>query len=116
MRVGYVYYGGQFAGVLQEEVAPRKQGAEITGCYTFTYDKNYLRQGVAIAYTLPLQTTPLSSAHLHNAFRNLISEGWLLRLQSQVQKVDEYDYFGLLLANGEDLSGAITVLPTGPVL
>ena len=44
-------------------------------------------------------------------FENLVSEGWLRKLQSQQQKIDENDRFGLLLANGGDLVGAVTVEP-----
>ena len=44
-------------------------------------------------------------------FENLVSEGWLRKLQSQEQKIDENDRFGLLLMNGRDLVGAVTIVP-----
>jgi serine/threonine-protein kinase HipA len=40
-----------------------------------------------------------------------VSEGWLRKLQSQEQKIDENDRFGLLLMNGRDLVGAVTIVP-----
>ncbi len=44
-------------------------------------------------------------------FENLVSEGWLRKLQSQHQKIDERDRFTLLVENGKDLVGAVTVEP-----
>jgi serine/threonine-protein kinase HipA len=42
----------------------------------------------------------------------LVSEGWLQKLQSQQQNIDEHDRFGLLISNGKDLVGAVTVEPS----
>jgi serine/threonine-protein kinase HipA len=44
-------------------------------------------------------------------FENLVAEGWLRKVQAQAQRISEGDRFGLLLENGRDLVGAITVLP-----
>lgn len=45
-----------------------------------------------------------------NLLENLVAEGWLKKIQSQAQKIDENDSFGLLLENGKDLTGAVTIL------
>lgn len=79
------------------------------GGYRFQYDRRYLVNGVPIAFKFPLQQTPFQSQQLFPFFENLASEGWLLKLQSQQQKIDEHDTFSLLIANGQDLVGAITL-------
>jgi len=100
-RKAHVYYEGRLAGTLTETGA----------AYRFVYDSNYLAGGIPVAYQLPLQEAPFNSDHLPGFFENLVSEGWLRQLQSQEQKIDESDRFGLLLANGRDLVGAVTVIP-----
>ena len=42
-------------------------------------------------------------------FESLVSEGWLLKIQSQALKIDERDFFSMLLENGEDLIGGIKI-------
>ncbi len=100
-RKALIYYNGRLAGELTETA----EGFE------FTYDENYLAGGVPISFTFPLRETPFASKRLPGFFENLVSEGWLRRLQSQEQKIDENDRFGLLLMNGRDLVGAVTVIP-----
>lgn len=101
IRTAQVFYNQRLAGILTET----PQG------FQFTYDTNYLAGGTPIAFTLPLQESAFNSDHLPGFFENLASEGWLRKLQSQQQKVDEDDRFGLLLANGGDLVGAVTITP-----
>jgi serine/threonine-protein kinase HipA len=100
-RIANVYYQGRFAGELERSL----EG------YTFTYDESYLAGGVPISFLLPLQTKPYVSSELMPFFENLASEGWLRKLQSQHQKIDEEDRFTLLVENGNDLVGAVTVEP-----
>ncbi len=100
-RKAYIYYGGRLAGTI----------IETTEGFRFTYDTHYLAGGIPIGFQFPLQETPFNSDQLPGFFENLVSEGWLRKLQSQVQKIDENDRFGLLLANGRDLVGAVTVVP-----
>ena len=104
-RVGRVYYQGRLAGLIEEA----EEG------YKFTYNKYYLAGGVPISFRLKLRQEPYVSEELPPFFENLVSEGWLRRLQSRQQNIDENDRFGLLLANGKDLVGAVTVEPVdGP--
>lgn len=100
-RIAQVFYNQRLAGRLTE-----------TGDgFEFTYDSDYLSAGTPIAFTLPLQAAPLRYTRLPGFFENLVSEGWLRKLQSQEQKIDENDRFGLLLMNGRDLVGAVTIFP-----
>ena len=100
-RVAQVFYNGRLAGTL----------AETSGGFEFTYDDDYLAGGTPIAFSLPLQEAPFRHTRLPGFFENLASEGWLRKLQSQEQKIDENDRFGLLLMNGRDLVGAVTIAP-----
>ncbi len=99
-RTAQIWFIDRLAGELRET----DEGFE------FSYDYEYLSDGIPIAYTYPLQTTPFRHPHLPHFFENLVAEGWLRKLQSQIQKIDENDRFGLLLMNGRDLAGAVTVI------
>lgn len=100
-RIAQVFYNRRLAGIL----------AETPEGFQFTYDADYLAGGTPIAFTFPLQESAFHSDHLPGFFENLVSEGWLRKLQSQEQKIDENDPFGLLLKNGRDLVGAVTIAP-----
>ncbi len=78
--------------------------------FSFQYDKTYLvSTGIPLSYSLPLQHAVFSSAILFPYFTGLLSEGWLLDLQSKTQQIDKTDHFALLLKNGHDLAGAVTI-------
>lgn len=100
-RIANVYYQGRIAGVLEN----------LAEQYIFTYNREYLAGGVPLSFRLPLREEPFIRDDLMPFFENLVSEGWLRKLQSQQQKIDEQDRFGLLLSNGKDLVGAVTVVP-----
>lgn len=96
-----VYFKDRLAGYLKP----------IAGGYSFQYAEDYLKNGIPIAYTLPLRSTAYEGKRLPPFFDNLVSEGWLKRQQSQTQKIDENDHFRLLLENGQDLPGAVSIKP-----
>jgi serine/threonine-protein kinase HipA len=100
-RVANVYYQGRLAGELESS----------NDTYTFTYSKSYLAGGVPISFLFQLRQEPYVSEELMPFFENLVSEGWLRKLQSQQQNIDAHDRLGLLIANGRDLVGAVTVEP-----
>lgn len=52
---------------------------------------------------LPLRETPYESEILFPAFVNLLNEGDNKAMQNRLLKIDENDYFGLLLATAESL-------------
>ncbi len=99
-RKGFVYYDGMFAGIL----------SQIQAGFQFSYDGGYLLHGIPVGFCFPLQDASFISDELFPFFENLVSEGWLKQIQSRAQRIDENDRFGLLLENGRDLIGAVTVL------
>ena len=100
-RVGYVYYNNRYVGMLRE--------SEFG--FLFTYDASYVSTGgVPISFNFSFGSLSYNSVDLFPYFENLISEGWLKEVQCQSQHIDTSDSFGLLLENGRDLVGAITVL------
>ncbi len=103
-RVAEVYFEGRLAGVL----------TQTSDEFRFRYNSHYLAGGTPLSFNLPLREEAYVSQQLFPFFENLVSEGWLRKLQSQQQKVDESDRFGLLLLNGEDLVGAVTVVKANP--
>lgn len=101
-RKAQVYYKGRYAGILKEDEY---------GGFQFTYDPLYLVDGYPIAYTIPLSNETFTWAAFPPFFEGLASEGWLRRVQCKTQQIDERDSFGLLLANGRDTVGAVTLFP-----
>ena len=99
-RQAHVYYRDRLAGTLTE--LP-------TGGYRFAYDQAYLKDGPAIALTLPLQAAPFESSELFPFFAGLVPEGWYLRIVAPTIKVDASDTFGLLLNTCADCIGAVSV-------
>lgn len=99
-RLARVYFKGRLAGELSDSQDSSSQ---------FIYYAEYLAGGTPLSFHFPLQAEPFICERLFPFFENLVSEGWLRRLQSQQQKIDEKDRFGLLLENGNDLVGAVTV-------
>ena len=73
----------------------------------------YLRDGRAIALTLPLQAEPFESPVLFPFFAGLVPEGWYLHIVSPTIKVDERDTFGLLIKTCGDCVGAVSVREAG---
>ena len=102
MRTVKVFYNGRLAGLLT------KSGST----YSFTYDKVYLAAAGSrpVSLTLPLREAPYESEVLFPAFVNLLSEGSNKVMQTRLLKIDENDYFGLLLATGDgDRIGPLTI-------
>lgn len=97
-----VRMNGTKAGVLMRDA----------GVYYFAYDRDYIDAGGhALSLSLPIQLEPFESPTLFPYFDGLVAEGWLRRVQSQFQKIDDKDHFTLLINNGVDLAGAISVEP-----
>lgn len=92
-----VYMFGELAGSLSEEDTH----------YVFIYANDY--KGKPISLSMPLSKTPYKSNELHPYFKSLAPEGWLKKRFSELQQIDERDIFGLLLENGSDLIGAISM-------
>jgi HipA-like protein len=105
MRQAGVYRNGAFVGVLTQYPDRR---------YEFRYADEWFQNSAlpAISLTLPKTRQVYQSDHLFPFFFNMLSEGVNRQLQSRQLKIDEKDYFGLLLATaGADTIGAVTVKP-----
>ncbi len=103
MRRAEVYRNGILAGTLSET---------DSGSYNFTYDPAYFSDNLkpSISLTMSKKQLTHNSEHLFPFFYNMISEGTNRVLQSKQLKIDEKDFFGLLLATAQyDTIGAITV-------
>jgi len=107
MRVANVYLNKILAGQLIEE---------NNKSYVFYYDDAYFNNKgqPAISLTLSKKKKEYRSAVLFPFFFNLLSEGVNKQLQLQHFKIDENDYFGLLLATTKyDTIGPITITESG---
>lgn len=105
MRKAEVYRNGILAGLLIET---------DNGEFVFTYDPLYFNDETkpGISLTLPKKQLVYTCGHLFPFFFNMLSEGNNRVVQSKLLKIDENDFFGLLLATAQyDTIGAITVRP-----
>ena len=97
-----VFYNGRPAGILT------KTGSN----YRFGYTEEYLNdiRNRPVSITLPLQKEAYDSDTIFPVFINMLSEGANKRLQCRMLKIDENDYFSLLLATTKDENiGPITI-------
>lgn len=103
MRSAKVYRNGILTGILIETE---------NGMYEFTYNTEYFNDTSKpnISLTLPKTQQTYTSEYLFPFFYNMLSEGTNRIVQSKQLKVDENDFFGLLLATARfDTIGAITI-------
>jgi len=104
MRQAEIYCHDIKAGILKEKVPGRG--------YTFEYDHEYLKNGgnEPISLTMPLRDTPYQSEYLFPLFTNMLPEGANRKIVCRSWRIDESDFFGLLLKIATfDTIGAITV-------
>jgi len=105
MRSAKVYMRGIEAGTLTES---------DNGSYSFEYETNYFASSSMpqISLTLPKTQIKFTSDYLFPFFFSLLSEGANKEAQCRRLRIDENDYFGLLLATAShDTIGAVTVKP-----
>jgi HipA-like protein len=105
MRKAEVYRNGQLAGILTEN--DQRQ-------YTFSYTNDWFADPTKppISLTIPKTQQDYESDVLFPCFFNMLSEGVNRKLQCRLLRIDEKDYFGLLLATAQyDTIGAITIKP-----
>ena len=103
MRSAEVFRNGSLAGKLVET---------DQGLYEFIYYSDYFNDASkpAISLTLPKSQQSYTSEYLFPFFYNMLSEGTNRMVQSKQLKVDENDFFGLLLATANyDTIGAVTI-------
>lgn len=106
---GKVYYQDKFAGYLRQEPGER---------YVFAYDESYLSSSnPPISYAMPLRSQAYISEYgLHPFFDNLVSEGWLEEAQARLIGKRVWSRFELLLAFGQDLAGAVSIIDPEPLM
>lgn len=103
MRRAEIYVNNVLAGVLSEN---------DNNTYSFVYDDDYYTNpnALPISLTLPKTSKEFHSDFIFSFFLNMLSEGANKKLQCARLKIDEDDYFGLLLATADkDTIGAVTV-------
>ena len=103
MRKANVYRNGELVGVLSQ-FSPND--------YEFRYDDNWFANGElpSISLTMSKSQQVYKSEYLFPFFFNMLSEGVNRQLQTRHLKIDEKDYFSLLLATAKtDTIGAITI-------
>jgi serine/threonine-protein kinase HipA len=105
MRSAEVYYNGELAGVLTEA---------FRHSFRFRYDDAWFINDnkPPVSLTLPKSSREFEEDYLFPFFFNMLSEGFNRKLQSKSLKIDEKDYFGLLMATAQyDTIGAVTIKP-----
>lgn len=105
MRSAKVYMKGIEAGTLTEN---------DNGSYSFEYEPAYFANisMPEVSLTLPKTEIKFTSDYLFPFFFSLLSEGANKEAQCRLLKIDEKDYFGLLLATtSHDTIGAVTLKP-----
>lgn len=106
MRSAKVYMKGIEAGTLTEN---------DNGSYSFEYEPKYFANTLMpeVSLTLPKTEIKFTSDYLFPFFFSLLSEGANKEVQCRLLKIDEKDYFGLLLATtSHDTIGAVTLKPS----
>lgn len=85
------------------------------GSYSFEYELSYFinTSMPEVSLTLPKTHMKFTSDYLFPFFFSLLSEGANKEAQCRLLKIDEKDYFGLLLATAShDTIGAVTIKST----
>jgi HipA-like protein len=105
MRKAIVNFKGMPAGIVEENE---------TG-FVFRYHDDYFHNPTqrAISLTLPKTQQVYYHTSLFPVFYNMLPEGANKEILCRVLRIDENDFFGLLLATAQyDTIGAITITPT----
>lgn len=103
MRQLAVYMNNDKAGVLTENT-PGKG-------YVFCYDEGYLlSEQPPVSVTLPKRKEWYKSEYLFPFFTNMIPEGANRKVICRSQRIDEHDFFGMLMAMADrDFIGAVNI-------
>jgi HipA-like protein len=110
MNTAFVYYKGEWAGVLIQIE---------NGSYLFRYLDKWIEgsQYPSISLTLPKSQQDFISDHLFPFFYNMLPEGANKQMVCTKMKIDEDDHFGLLITTASyDTIGAVTVIKTNNII
>ena len=103
MRQAKIFFKKEAAGILTQH---------DDGTFTFRYDDFWIadQSKPAISLTLPKSVQMYHSTDLFPFFYNMLPEGSNKQVVCMFMRIDEDDYFGLLLATAKnDTIGAVTV-------
>ncbi len=100
MKKADILMQGIPAGVLEEIAKGRS--------YRFSYREDY--NGPAVSLTMPVEEKEFLFSNFPPFFDGLLPEGILLESLLKQRKIDRNDYFSQLIAVGNELVGAVTVL------
>lgn len=98
MKAAHVYQKNVLAGVLE---------ALDSGGYRFTYEPGYT--GEPVSLTMPVRQHIWEFPTFPPPFEGLLPEGVLLDALLRRRKLDKSDFFGQLLAVGEDVVGSLQI-------
>ena len=104
MRKAKVLFKEQEAGILKQL---------DNGFFTFRYHPSWVGDGSkpGISLTLPKTEKVYESEFLFPFFYNMLPEGSNKQVVCKLNRIDQTDYFGLLLTTANnDTIGAVTVL------
>jgi HipA-like protein len=104
MRKAQVLFKGEEAGVLTQQ---------DSGAFVFQYNLSWVEgtRKPAISLTLPKKTSAYHSRSLFPFFFNMLPEGSNKQAVCKLNRIDQGDDFGLLMATARvDTIGAVTVL------
>ncbi len=106
MRSAAILYKEEEAGVLTQH---------NDGSFTFRYHDNWFEDigKPSISLTLPKTQQEYKSQHLFPFFYNMLPEGSNKQMVCKFMRIDNDDYFGLLIITAKtDSIGAIRVIKT----
>jgi HipA-like protein len=104
MRKAIVNFKGTPSGVLEEQ----------NDGFVFRYEDSYFQNSTlkSVSVTLPKTQQIYQSTSLFPVFYNMLPEGANKEMICRALRIDENDFFGILLATAQyDAIGAITVQP-----
>jgi serine/threonine-protein kinase HipA len=104
MRTAKVLFKGEEAGILRQY---------DDGAFEFHYHDRWVNDDKkpAISLTLPKSLEAYHSTFLFPFFYNMLPEGTNKQVVCQLNRIDQKDYFGLLLNTAKyDTIGAVTVI------
>ena len=104
MRQAKVLYKNEEAGLLTQH---------DDGSFTYRYHDNWMADSKknGISLTLPKSKREYHSKFLFPFFYNMLPEGSNKQVVSKLNRIDKYDYFGLLITTAiHDSIGAVTVI------
>lgn len=83
--------------------------------YTFAYSADYVASDFPpVSLSLPKRTEVYEAENLFPFFTNLLPEGANRKVICREKRIDEYDFFGMLMATvGTDMIGSVNFREVG---